>query len=70
MASDIRVTVDDPGGLGVTIRWREQGFERHVWVQRQVFEGFLARGTTTYLDTPALATARLGGEASPGIATG
>jgi len=39
----------------VTIEWREQGLERHVWMRQDAFEEFLARGETIYLDTPAIA---------------
>jgi hypothetical protein len=52
MASGIRVVVDE-SKRGLTIRWLEEGFERHVWVDQQSFERFLAAGETFYVDTPA-----------------
>lgn len=51
MASGIRVVVDE-SKRGLTIRWVEEGFERHVWVDQQSFERFLAAGETFYVDTP------------------
>jgi hypothetical protein len=42
-------------GRGLTIRLCEQGLERHVWVDQQTFERFLAAGETIYEDTPAIA---------------
>ena len=51
MASGIRVVVDE-SKRGLTIRWLEEGFERHVWVDQQSFERFLAAGETFYIDTP------------------
>ena len=52
MASGIRVLVDE-SKRGLTIRWIEAGFERHVWVDQQTFERFLAAGETFYVDTQA-----------------
>jgi hypothetical protein len=52
MATGIRVVVDE-SKRGLTIRWIEAGFERHVWVDQQTFERFLAAGETFYVDTPA-----------------
>jgi hypothetical protein len=52
MESNIQVVA---AGRGLTIRWREQGMERHVWVDQPAFERFLASGETIYLDTPAIA---------------
>ena len=52
MASGIRVMVDE-SKRGLTIRWIEAGFERHVWVDQQTFERFLAAGETFYVDIPA-----------------
>jgi hypothetical protein len=52
MASGIRVVVDE-SKRGLTIRWIEAGFERHVWVDQQTFERFLAAGETFYADAPA-----------------
>jgi len=54
MASGIRVVVDETE-RGLTIRWFEDGLERHVWVDQQTFEQFLATGKTVYVDTPAVA---------------
>ena len=51
MASGIRVVVDE-SKRGLTIRWLEEGFERHVWVDQQSFERFLAAGETFYVDAP------------------
>lgn len=51
MASAIQVVVDE-SKRGLTIRWLEEGFERHVWVDQQSFERFLAAGETFYVDTP------------------
>jgi len=51
MATGIRVVVDE-SKRGMTIRWLEEGFERHVWVDQQSFERFLASGETFYVDTP------------------
>lgn len=51
MASDIRISVDQ-SQRGLTIRWLEQGFERHIWVDQQTFERFLAAGETFYADVP------------------
>jgi hypothetical protein len=62
MASGIQVVVDQ-SKRGLTIRWLEEGFERHVWVDQQTFERFLAAGETFYADTPAVAAHR-GGHAS------
>ncbi|HKW39259.1 MAG TPA: hypothetical protein VJO54_15785 [Burkholderiales bacterium] len=42
-------------GRGITIRFCEQGLERHVWVDQPAFERFLAAGETIYEDTPAIA---------------
>jgi hypothetical protein len=55
MASNIRVIVDEEK-RGLTIRWYEDGLERHVWVDHGTFEEFLACGETIYVDTPAIAT--------------
>ena len=55
MATAIEIVVDQ-SKRGLTIRWLEEGFERHVWVDQQTFEQFLAAGNTTYVDTPAVAT--------------
>jgi hypothetical protein len=55
MATAIQIVVDQ-SKHGLTIRWLEAGFERHVWVDQQAFEQFLAAGNTTYVDTPAVAT--------------
>lgn len=55
MATGIRIIVDE-SKRGLTIRWLEAGLERHVWVDQQTFEQFLASGRTTYVDTPAVAT--------------
>ncbi len=52
MASSIRVLVDE-SERGITIRWLEAGLERHVWVDQQTFERFLAAGDTFYVDTVA-----------------
>ena len=52
MASGIRVVVDE-SKRGITIRWLEEGLERHVWVDHQTFERFLAAGDTFYVDTAA-----------------
>jgi len=52
MEANIQVVA---AGRGLTIRWREQGLERHVWVDQPAFERFLASGETIYLDTPAIA---------------
>jgi len=52
MASDIRVVVDQ-SRRGITIRWTEEGLERHIWVDQQAFERFLASGDTFYVDTVA-----------------
>jgi len=54
MTSNIEIVVKQ-AGKGVTIEWREQGLERHVWMRQDAFEEFLARGETIYLDTPAIA---------------
>jgi RNase P/RNase MRP subunit p29 len=54
MATGIRVVVDETK-RGLTIRWIEEGLERHVWVDQQTFERFLAAGETVYVDTPAVA---------------
>jgi RNase P/RNase MRP subunit p29 len=54
MTSGIRVVVDETE-RGLTIRWSEDGLERHVWVDQQTFEQFLAAGKTVYVDTPAVA---------------
>jgi len=54
MTSNIEIVVKQ-AGRGVTIEWREQGLERHVWMRQDAFEAFLARGETIYLDTPAIA---------------
>jgi len=58
MAPGIQVVVD-VSKRGFTIRWFEQGLERHVWVPRSTFEEFLASGQTVYVDTPAIAAERL-----------
>jgi hypothetical protein len=50
MATNIRVVVDE-SERGITIRWFEAGLERHVWVDQQAFERFLAAGDTFYMDT-------------------
>lgn len=55
MASNIRVVVDE-ARRGLTIRWLEDGLERHVWVDHERFEQLLASGETIYVDTPAIAT--------------
>lgn len=55
MATGIQIAVDQ-SQRGITIRWIEEGLERHVWVDQQTFERFLAAGNTTYVDTPAIAT--------------
>ena len=52
MASSIRVVVDE-SKRGITIRWIEEGLERHIWVDQQSFERFLAAGDTFYVDTVA-----------------
>lgn len=52
MASNIRVVVDQTK-RGLTIRWTEEGLERHVWVDQQSFERFLAAGDTFYMETVA-----------------
>ena len=57
MATSIRIVVDE-SKRGLTIRWFEEGLERHVWVDQQTFEQFLAAGNTTYVDTPAVASQR------------
>jgi hypothetical protein len=57
MATSIRIVVDE-SKRGLTIRWFEEGLERHVWVDQQTFEEFLAAGNTTYVDTPAVASQR------------
>jgi hypothetical protein len=44
--------VVDESKRGLTIRWLEEGFERHVWVDQQSFERFLAAGETFYVDAP------------------
>jgi hypothetical protein len=54
MKSSIEILVKQAGG-GMKIEWREEGLERHVWIKQDVFEEFLARGETIYLDTPAIA---------------
>jgi len=54
MESNIQIVVNQ-AGRGLTIRWLEQGLERHVWVDQPKFEQFLASGETIYLDTPAVA---------------
>jgi hypothetical protein len=54
MATGIRIVVDE-SKRGLTIRWFEESLERHVWVDQQAFEQFLAAGKTTYVDTPAVA---------------
>ena len=54
MESTIQIVVNQ-AGRGLTIRWCEQGLERHVWVEQLKFEKFLASGETIYLDTPAIA---------------
>jgi hypothetical protein len=58
MTPGIQVVVD-VSKRGFTIRWSEQGLERHVWVAQRTFEEFLAAGETVYVDTPAIATERL-----------
>ena len=50
MASNIRVVVDE-SKRGITVRWFEEGLERHIWVDQQAFERFLAAGDTFYVDT-------------------
>jgi hypothetical protein len=57
MASGIQVVVDQ-SKRGLTIRWLEEGFERHVWVDQQTFERFLAAGETFYADAPAASAHR------------
>jgi hypothetical protein len=52
MASNVRVVVDE-SKRGITIRWIEEGLERHIWVDQQSFERFLAAGDTFYVDTVA-----------------
>jgi hypothetical protein len=52
MASNIQVVVDQ-SQRGITIRWTEDGLERHIWVDQQAFERFLAAGETFYMDTVA-----------------
>ena len=52
MGSNIRVVVDQ-SKRGITIRWIEQGLERHIWVEQQAFEQFLAAGDMFYMDTVA-----------------
>lgn len=52
MASGIRVLVEE-SKRGMIIRWLEAGLERHVWVDQQTFERFLAAGETFYVDTVA-----------------
>jgi hypothetical protein len=52
MASNIRVVVDQTK-RGLTIRWTEEGLERHIWVDQQSFERFLAAGDTFYMETVA-----------------
>lgn len=54
MASNIRIVVDE-SKRGITIRWIEEGLERHIWVEQQVFERFLASGETFYIDTVSAA---------------
>jgi hypothetical protein len=54
MESNIQIVVNH-AGRGLTIRWCEQGLERHVWVDQLKFEQFLGSGETIYLDTPAIA---------------
>lgn len=58
MAPGIQVVVD-VSKRGFTIRWSEQGLERHVWVPQNRFEEFLASGETLYVDTPAIAAERV-----------
>jgi type IV secretory pathway TrbF-like protein len=58
MGSGIQVVVD-VSKRGFTIRWFEQGLERHVWVAQSRFEELLASGETVYVDTPAIAAERL-----------
>jgi hypothetical protein len=58
MAPGIQVVVDT-SRQGFTIRWFEQGLERHVWVAQSKFEEFLASGQTVYVDTPAVAADRV-----------
>ena len=55
MATGIQIVVDE-SKHGLMIRWIEESLERHVWVDQQAFEQFLAAGQTTYVDTPAVAT--------------
>jgi len=50
MASNVRIVVDE-SRRGITIRWLEKGLERHIWVEQQAFERFLAAGDTFYVDT-------------------
>ena len=52
MASNVRVVVDESKS-GITIRWIEAGLERHIWIDHQSFERFLAAGDTFYVDTVA-----------------
>jgi len=58
MGPGIQVVVD-VSKRGFTIRWSEQGLERHVWVAQGKFEELLAAGETVYVDTPAIAAERL-----------
>jgi hypothetical protein len=57
MAAIIQVVVDQ-SKRGLTIRLLQEGLERHVWVDHDTFEQFLASGNTIYVDTPAIATDR------------
>jgi pyruvate kinase len=54
MKSNIEIQVKQ-AGRGMKIEWREEGLERHVWIEQSAFEEVLARGDTVYLDTPAIA---------------
>jgi len=58
MATNIRVVVEE-SRRGVTIRWFEAGLERHIWVDQQAFERFLAAGETFYMDTTGVELAAL-----------